>query len=95
VAAGGSGTVTVAGWAIDPDTSESVPVHVYVGDAGTAITADAIRPDVDAAFPGYGAAHGFGATITAAPGATQVCAYGINTGAGGNSLLGCRAVTVS
>jgi hypothetical protein len=94
VVVGGSGQVTAAGWAIDPDTSASIPVHVYIGLAGTALTADGARPDVAGAVPGYGSAHGFSATLAAGRGPTVVCAYGINVGAGANSLLGCRVVTV-
>ncbi len=93
-ASGTLGGVSVAGWAIDPDTTGPIAVHVYVDGAGTALTANRSRPDVAAAVPGYGANHGFSATVAAAPGRHTVCAYGINTGGGGNSVLGCRAVTV-
>lgn len=90
-----AGGVTVGGWALDPDTRDSVDVHVYVGSTGTALRADANRPDIAAAYPLYGAAHGFGATLPAAPGTYDVCAYAINTGFGSNVLLGCRNVTVT
>lgn len=90
-----TGSVSVAGWAIDPDTSASIPVHVYVGAAGTALTASASRPDVAAHYPGYGDKHGFAATLGAAPGPQTVCAYAINTGPGGHVLLGCKSITVA
>lgn len=83
--------VELRGWSLDPDTAAPVDVHVYVG-AGLAgiVTASADRPDVGAAFPGWGSAHGWTATVAAPPGAT-VCAYGINVGAGtSNPRLGCR-----
>jgi hypothetical protein len=83
------GQVRVDGWAIDPTSATSIDVHLYASSGSAmATTGSVVRLDVAAAFPGYGAAHGFGATLTAAPGA-RVCAYGINVGVGGNSLLGC------
>jgi hypothetical protein len=88
------GGVSVGGWAIDPDTGAPIAVHVYVGSTGSAIRADGERPDVGAAYPDYGAAHGFNATLKALAGSNQVCAYAINTGVGSNTLLGCRTVTV-
>jgi hypothetical protein len=50
--------------------------------------ATGVRNDVAKAYPGYGAAHGFDLSIPIAGG--SVCVYGINSGAGGNSLIGCR-----
>jgi uncharacterized membrane protein len=94
VATAGVGSVTVAGWAIDPDTAAPIAVHVYVGSAGTALIADTSRPDVGAAF-GYGNGHGFSATLPTNGGTYTVCAYGINADGtpGGNVGLGCRSVT--
>ena len=88
------GGIVASGWAIDPDTSASIAVHAYVDAKGTALTADGSRPDVAAAFQGYGPAHGYTATLPASPGAHQVCLYGINVGGGANSSLGCRTVVV-
>lgn len=94
-----SGRVTARGWTIDGSTPESNEVHLYVTDAsgtrvGTA-TAERDRPDVAAAHPAYGAAHGYQLSVPVVPGAYRVCAYGIDTVAPGtNSLLGCRGVSV-
>jgi hypothetical protein len=89
------GGIDVGGWAIDPNTSASIPVHVYVDNVGHAITANGSRPDVGAAYPGYGNAHGYNARVPATPGVHTVCAYGINSaGPGSNSSLGCKRVTV-
>lgn len=88
------GAVTIDGWAIDADTAAPIDVHVYVDGVGTALRADAARPDIAAAFPGHGAAHGFTTTVPARAGRRDVCVYGINTGGGANVLLGCRAVEV-
>ena len=82
--------VRVSGWAIDPDVTEPIDVHVYADGAIIGvITADNPRADIGAAFPMYGPTHGFDATF-AAPGARAVCAYAINVEAGGNQLLACR-----
>lgn len=88
------GQIDVTGWALDPDTTVSIPVHVYVDAAGEEIRADSPRPDVGAASPLYGADHGFATTVSAAPGQHRVCAYGINTGQGANALIACASVVV-
>ena len=89
-----AGKISVAGWALDPDTASPIAVHVYVDSAGVAYTANRDRPDVGAAYPGYGLAHGFAESITASAGSHRVCVYGINTGAGGHTLLRCQTITV-
>jgi len=88
------GTVSVTGWALDPDTVASIPVHVYVDDIGAAFTADGTRADVARIYPAYGAWHGFSAKVKAQGGVRTICAYAINTGPGGNLALGCKTVTV-
>lgn len=90
----GPGTVTAVGWALDPDTTASIPLHVYVDGVGRAFTADLSRPDVANAYPGKGDLHGFAATVPAAPGAHSVCVYPINDAPGPNTLLGCWTVAV-
>ncbi len=55
------------------------------------------RSDVGAAYPGYGANHGYDATVTAAKGTHTVCTYAINTLSGTtNPVLKtpCPTVTV-
>jgi hypothetical protein len=87
----GSGTIRARGWAIDPDRAGPITVHLYVqGGSATPILADSSRPDLAAAFPSYGKHHGFIADIPASGSPHTVCAYGINQGAGGNTLLGCK-----
>lgn len=86
-----SGTATLSGWALDPDTASPVAIHAYVnGKWGGAFVADVNRADIGAAFPEYGSAHGFSISIPVASGKNTVCLYGINQGAGSNPLLGCR-----
>jgi hypothetical protein len=84
--------VRVAGWTLDPDTNEPIAVHVYVGAAGVAVTADRSRADIQAIL-NRGDRHGFDVSLPIPAAPTQVCVYGINNnGLGPNSLLGCRTV---
>ncbi|HEY6533660.1 MAG TPA: hypothetical protein VIY72_15230 [Acidimicrobiales bacterium] len=87
-------TARLTGWTIDPDVADPVEVHVYVNGAwGGSARADRTRADVGAAFPGYGALHGFDLTLGVPAGRAEVCVYAINVGAGGsNPRLGCRVV---
>jgi hypothetical protein len=91
-------TLSVKGWAIDPDAQSSpLDVHAYVNDNwGGAVLANGSRPDVGAAFPAAGPAHGFTWSWTvSAPGPYTVCLFGINKNAGSsNPKLGCGTVTV-
>jgi SpoIID/LytB domain protein len=84
------------GWAIDPDTTASIPVHVYVdGKLVAGFAADQGRPDVANAYPVYGAMHGYSATLPLTAGKHTICAWALNiAGAGGNPQLGCQTVTV-
>jgi hypothetical protein len=93
----GPGRIRVTGWALDPDTTAPIDVHVYIdGRWGGAVLANQSRPDVGAAFPAWGADHGWSITLDAGGGPHQVCAYGINVGPGSsNPLLSCRSVTVA
>jgi len=92
---GGSSSIQVAGWALDPDMTTPINVHVYVdGVATLALTALNPRPDVDAVYHD-GVNHGYDATFTATAGSHSVCLYGIDGNGGTNVLLGCRSVTVS
>ncbi|GAA4485366.1 hypothetical protein [Microbacterium panaciterrae] len=83
----GKGTVSVSGWAFDPDTTDPIAVHVYVGGAGTPTVANLSRSDLARVIPQYGTNHGYQATVNAAPGNQTICIYGINVSTGTNSLL--------
>jgi len=89
------GGIRVVGWVLDPDSTGPVDVHLYLDGVGAkVITANLTRPDIAAAYPGYGPVHGFDTVVPSAVGWRSLCAYGINTGPGGNSTLGCRNVLV-
>ncbi len=97
-ATGGPGTITAAGWAIDPDTAGSVQLHVYVDGRWTAATtANTSRPDVGHAYAGFGASHGYQLNLTGlASGPRRLCVYAINVSTGTtNPLIACRTVNVS
>jgi hypothetical protein len=89
-ATGVVGGVEVKGWALDPDTAGPVYVWVTVDGVGRHLRADQSRPDVGAAYPGAGSAHGFRGAVPAAPGLHTVCVTVSNVGAGAHRALGCR-----
>lgn len=88
------GAMRLRGWAIDPDSTNATTVHAYVNGVGWAILgANQSRLDVGAAFPPWGAAHGFDAVVPVNGADAQVCLYAINLATGTtNTLLGCRTV---
>lgn len=89
-----NGEISVRGWAIDPDTTGPVKVHIYAnGQIKGEWTANTSRADIGSAFPGWGSNHGFTAKFPAT-GDQNVCVYVLNTGAGnGNPQVGCRNVS--
>ncbi len=95
-ASGGAADITISGWALDPETSAPINVHVYVDGVGVgSVTADRSRPDVAAAYPAAGNLHGFSATLSASPGSHEVCVFAMNALQGTvNPKLGCRTVNV-
>jgi hypothetical protein len=69
-------------------------VHVYVDGSGLGVVADGSRPDVGAAHPGAGDAHGFSAVAQVGLGEHTVCAFAIDSAARDvNTNLGCRTAT--
>jgi len=89
------GVISVRGWAVDPDTTASINVHVYVdGKATTALTAAGSRPDVGRIYR-RGDNHGFSGAVGAADGTHQVCIYAIDSAGRSNPRLGCGPVKVT
>jgi hypothetical protein len=88
------GKITVTGWALDPNTSAPISVHVYAyGKGAQALTADGPRPDIGRIF-GKGDLHGFSGPVSASPGTHPVCVYAIDSWNGTNPLIKCTSVTV-
>ena len=87
-----SGRARVQGWALDPDTTAPIDVHIYVDGVGVAVTtASRERGDVGAAFPGMGSAHGFDVSFSVSRGSHRVCAYAIDDAHTlANPQIGCR-----
>lgn len=89
------GGIAFDGWALDPDVASPIQVHAYVGGSGAATTAGIARGDIGAAFPAYGANHGFSVVAPVTAGGQQhLCVYGINEGVGGTGVLSCPVVDV-
>lgn len=95
--ASGPGQVRMRGWAIDPDTTAPVTLHVYANGTFLGATpAPGTRNDVGAVFPAYGPNHGFDTVMAVPGGRTQVCVFALNIGGGtANTLLGCRTVELA
>lgn len=90
--------IRVVGWAIDPDTTAPIDVQVKVeGQDLRNVRADRQRPDVAAAYPGRGSAHGFDLTVPdLGPGKRQVCVWANDVGVGGDTrVLGCRDIFIN
>ncbi|MBF4613868.1 hypothetical protein [Curtobacterium sp. VKM Ac-1376] len=90
-------SITVTGWAVDPDTSSALRVAFYVdGDGAKTVTANVARSDLATNLGAGNTAHGFATELTGlSVGAHSVCTYAINQGAGGNTLLGCYTRTIT
>jgi hypothetical protein len=87
-------TARVTGWAADADVgAQPIPVDVAVdGRVVARSLAARPRPDVAAAHPDLGAAHGFDVTVWKGVGAHTVCLVARNAGPGKDAPLGCRRV---
>ncbi len=88
-------TVTVTGWAVDPDVpSSATSVRVSGNGWSQVLSANSANPASQGALAGAGTNHGFSATLFATVGTQQVCAVAINQGLGTDVSLGCQSVTV-
>lgn len=95
-AAWSAGTLSVQGWAVDPDVASAVAVHVYADGVPVAVLdASAPRADVAGAHPLHGERHGYGGTVALPARPGTVCAYAVDVRTpdgttAANPLLGCR-----
>ncbi|UZN01922.1 N-acetylmuramoyl-L-alanine amidase [Cellulomonas sp. S1-8] len=90
----GSGSFTVTGWALDPQTPDPIVVEVWTAGVPSTVLADLSRPDVAAVYPGLGDRHGFRLEVPVAAGSWPVCLAAVNVADGTTVSLGCRTVTV-
>ena len=95
-----AGTVTVKGWAFDPDdTSANLMVHVYAWKGETpylfkGISANKSRPDVHNVYK-CGKNHGFEATVPATvSGQVNINVAAINIGQGDSSWSEAKTITI-
>ncbi|HWF42176.1 MAG TPA: hypothetical protein VN683_08845, partial [Acidothermaceae bacterium] len=90
------GVATVTGWALDPDVTGPIAVHLYLDGVWAGMTTANLDGATQAAAinPVYGTLHGFSISAKLTPGMHTLCAYGINVGAGStNPVLGCVQIT--
>ncbi|HJQ01275.1 MAG TPA: fibronectin type III domain-containing protein [Jatrophihabitans sp.] len=90
------GSVALAGWTADPDSAKT-SLRVDLTDNGlarTSLIANVSRPDVAAAHPNFGAAHGFVLRLAVGDGTHQFCVVAENFGPGPDPSLGCRTLAV-
>jgi hypothetical protein len=87
--------VRATGWAFDPNSAAPISVRMIVdGQVRATATASNARPDIAAAFPAYGAAHGYSVSANPGPGPHVVCVDAVNVGPGFTPLLRCVALTL-
>lgn len=89
-----NGAATVTGWAVDPDTANSIWVVASVdGVTAAAALANQPRPDLLRFFPRYGTKHGYVVRVNVPNGTHNVCIAASNYGYGYSAVLGCKLVT--
>ena len=91
------GGARVAGWALDPDTTASVDIHVYVDGALARIDTRRRAPQrrQHALQRLRQPRTGSISRSRWAPAVATICVYAINQGPGPNPLLGCGGVNVA
>jgi hypothetical protein len=93
VASRGTDTAFVGGWSIDPNTTASTKMRVFVDNTVYAIPdATGVRNDVAGVYPAFGPNHGFSGTVPITAGPHRICVWAINIGPGGHGLIGCKNV---
>lgn len=89
----GDTSITVTGWAIDPETYHQISVGISVDrTAPVRVTANQTKPGLAAGFAGIGIHHGYTKVIAVSAGAHTVCVTGSNVLQGVDSSLGCATV---
>jgi hypothetical protein len=84
--------IHVFGWAADPD-SPVTPLTVSItvdGRQVASVAANKARPDVAAAYPQYGADHGYDLVVPTSPGEHGVCVTAGDIGGGHTDTTACQ-----
>lgn len=88
------GGVQIRGWGLDPNTTDSIGIHVYVnGSYHSGFKADDPRGDVAKIF-GLGNLHGFNRHLPLYSGWHTICVYGIDKTGDRNALIDCASVAI-
>lgn len=87
-------SITVSGWAADPQTRSASSVRITV-DSGAPVTvrADRAVAGLKTPFPRMSTAHGFSRSFTVSAGGHRVSVVAVNVGLGADVKLGTVAVT--
>lgn len=91
------GGAKVTGWALDPDTTAAIVVHVQIdGVTQTTPTANLSSPVPPSTWADWGSSHGFSTNLSMSSGvAHNVCIVGINVDEGVNTSMDCLSITLS
>lgn len=91
----GPGKLRLAGWAVDPDSSAALRIHIYDGANRIGeVIANGNRPELATMFPGLGTNHGFDSTLTVGSGTKLICIYAVDQAGGPTSnTMGCKVFT--
>ncbi len=90
------GAIRVIGWAVDQNRLDGVEARLFVDQRPMVTTmANLPRPDIGAAYPYYGADHGFEAVIDCEPGRHVVCVLAYDQGSATSTFLAFTTIEVS
>jgi hypothetical protein len=89
--------ISLWGWAADTDApNDALAIRVVVNRTATYNwIADQPWAPIGQLLPGVGINHGWGSTVKVPGGDYSVCVFAVNRGAGSDTALGCRSVTVA
>ena len=87
------GALRVRGWAIDPDTTDTVRVHLYLDGKGlVSLGADKTKAGLNSAKPGYGDDHAYlYETTSITAGTHRLCFIAINQGPAAPNASICKS----
>jgi hypothetical protein len=86
---------TLTGWAADPNTTSAIAVRATVDNVTVAkATANLSTPKVPYGWPGYGRAHGYTINVVVRYGTHTICMIAGNVGAGADTWIWCRTITL-